>query len=195
VIVYFWPMRPILLALMVCGLTACIEDDPTAQRLMQPPEEDVQAVESFGVTFLFSDSARVSVKVKAGHVIEAVEGDEENGPIEEIQYLDEGVEVYFLDSYGRPNSTILCDSGIFRRNSGLIRLVGNVKLSNSRNERMETEELFWNRTTDSMYTDKRVRIQTPDKVIIGREGLKADTKFEGYTIYGIEGEIESLDEG
>lgn len=188
-------MRISLGVIAMMLLMSCTEDDPTAQRLMYPPGEDTFDVVSFGVTYLFSDTVRVGARLEAGKVVEISKGEEQKRRNREtIHLLSQGVRLEFLDAYGEPHSIITSDSGRFNRDKGLARLAQNVLLRNDQDEQLETEELFWNREIDSIYTTKRVRITTPDKVIIGREGMRSNTQFTGYSIFGIEGEMDAPDE-
>jgi LPS export ABC transporter protein LptC len=181
-----------MLGLLAMG---CTDNDPNAQRLMFPPTEDTFHVVSFGVTYLFSDTLRVSARLQAGQVVEVQQFNESGRKeLETIHYLSQGVRLEFLDNRGRPQSVITSDSARFNREAGLARLAKGVLLRNDQGEQLETEELFWNQATDSIYTDQRVKITTPDKVIIGREGLRANSAFTAYSLFGIEGEMEALED-
>ncbi len=179
-----------LLCLACWGLVACsASGDPPPKRPLPEFEENVD-VESFGVTYVFSDSAHVSANLYATHVREQQEG-EEKTEVEVVHVLDGGVKIHMLNQLGQTTSTIVSDSGIYRRTSGIAELYGNVRLSNFKGETLETEELFWDEKKDSVFTTKFVRIETPDKIITGSEGLKAKADFSSYTIFGIQGEVET----
>ncbi|MEM7372930.1 MAG: LPS export ABC transporter periplasmic protein LptC [Bacteroidota bacterium] len=169
--------------------------------------EVYEGVESFGVEYYFSDSARVSAQMFATRVIEREEPVVEDQEVEKVvspvkdedkevktemvHFLSRGVRLYFLNFRGIAHSTIKSDSGVFRREKGIAQLIGQVEMTNHENETMKTEELFWDKEKDSVYTDKFVRIETPDKIITGSRGLRANTDFTSYTIFGIRGEIET----
>ena len=159
--------------------------------LFENSEEGVQ-VESFGVEYLFSDSARVSAQLIAGHVVEKETGEESNK--ETIHFLDQGVEVYFLNAYGQTTSQISSQSGEYNRKAGLAELKGSVVLINQKGEKLETEQLFWDEKKDSVFTNKFVRIETPDRIITGQKGLRANTEFTAWTIIQSQGEVEVKDE-
>jgi LPS export ABC transporter protein LptC len=169
------------------------EEDETTEEivLFESNEEGVQ-VESFGVEYLFSDSARVSAQLIAGHVQEKETG--EGAATQTIHYLDQGVEVYFLNAYGQTTSQITSESGEYNRKAGLAELKGSVVLINKKGEKLETEQLFWDEKKDSVFTNKFVRIETPDRVITGRKGLRANTEFTSWTIIQSQGEVEVKDE-
>ncbi|MEO1449540.1 MAG: hypothetical protein AAFV07_08405, partial [Bacteroidota bacterium] len=87
---------------MALVLIACSEDEapPPDLEFMENPTES--GVESFGVVYYFSDSARVTSKLFARHVIEKEEGEGKNQ--ETIHYLKDSVHLHFLDGRGRSHS-------------------------------------------------------------------------------------------
>lgn len=68
----------------------------------------------------------------------------------------------------------------------LIKVTGNVYMENSRNEIMETQELTWNIRSKKVYTDKPIKIKTPDNIIYGI-GFDSDEDFSNYTIRKVTG--------
>lgn len=200
-------MRILSILLILTTMIACGTEDsqPEAEDFLDT--EKYEGVESFGVEYYFSDSARVSAQMFATRVIEREQPVEEKkeekvvSPVKEdkekevktemVHFLSQGVKLYFLNFRGIAHSTISSDSGVFRREKGIAQLIGEVEMTNHKNETMKTEELYWDKEKDSVYTDKFVRIETPDKVITGSRGLRANTDFTSYTIFGIRGEIET----
>ena len=57
---------------------------------------------------------------------------------------------------------------------------------------MESQELTWNIKTKRVWTDKAIRIKTPDNIINGI-GFDADEDFSNYTIRKVTG-IVSVDD-
>lgn len=175
-------------------MTSCSgEEEERPGRPLPEVEEGVDS-ESYGVTYVFSDSARVTANLMSAHVTEKEEQEEENSKKRMVHYLDGGVKIIVLNSAGQTTSTIVSESGVYERDEGIAELLGNVMLNNYKGEKLETEQLFWDEKKDSVYTDKYVRIETPDKIITGSKGLKATSDFSSYTIFGIQGEIETDEE-
>lgn len=184
-------------------LVACSSDDLPTSSLPQIGHEDDVSVESFGVKYLFSDSAKVTSELLSAHVIEKEikeQPDEKNkekkkeAKPKKVHYLQDGVEVKFINGTGKVKSRITSNEGIYRWEEGIAELTGNVVLTNIQGEKMETEQLFWDKAKDSVYTYKYVRIETPDKVIIGNNGMRANTSFTAYTIFKTQGEVEVEEE-
>lgn len=182
-----------LMATMGC-LWACGDHDAEVRAADFLQENDPIRIESFEVEHFFSDSGRVTAQMLAVHMLEIDTSSNDKKPSKTFYVMDQGVELRMLNQNGKPHTIIQSDSAIFSMEEQRGRLIGNVSIRTWKQETLETEELYWNKDADSIYTDKRVRIETPDKVIIGREGFLANTDFTGYTIYGIEGELETEEE-
>lgn len=86
--------------------------------------------------------------------------------------------------------------GISHEKSELMIVRDNVQVTNIDNEKIETEELFWDRKNEKVYTEKFVTITTPDEIIYGN-GMDANEDFTEWTIRNIKGtvsiESDSLD--
>lgn len=67
-----------------------------------------------------------------------------------------------------------------------INVSGNVYMENARNEIIETTQLTWNIRTKKIYTDKSIKIRTPDNIIYG-VGFDSDEDFSNYTIRKVNG--------
>jgi len=68
----------------------------------------------------------------------------------------------------------------------IVKVSGSVYMENARNETMETQELTWNVRAKKIYTDKAIKIRTPDNIIYG-SGFDSDEDFSNYTIRKVNG--------
>jgi LPS export ABC transporter protein LptC len=59
---------------------------------------------------------------------------------------------------------------------------------------LHCDELWWDKNTQKFYTDKKVRINTKDKIIFGT-GLEAGQDFSWYVIGKVTGTIMTRDNG
>ena len=89
-------------------------------------------------------------------------------------------------------SVLKADYGVNDDAKQLIIASGNVHMENAKNEIMESQELTWNIKTKRVWTDKAIRIKTPDNIINGI-GFDADEDFSNYTIRRVTG-IVSVDD-
>lgn len=184
-------MKPWTVALLFLLFISCDSDDSSQTATAFMKKFNGVRSESFGVTYYFSDSARVTAELKAKHIIEK---EIKEPRVKVLHIIDQGLRLNFLNSKGQTHSYIEADSGEFELKDRIGSLFGNVQLLNSKGETLETEELYWNDKKDSIFTDKKVRIETADKIIIGKRGFRSNKDFTSYIIYGIEGEIETEDD-
>jgi LPS export ABC transporter protein LptC len=139
------------------------------------------------IEMIFSESALVQVKLVSPRLISI----ESQDPYREFP---EGFVVYFYDSLMNVKSFIKADYGIDREKQKLMEARYNVVVENlETNERLNTEELFWDQSTEKIYTNKFVRITRGDEVITG-DGMVSDQSFESIEIINPKGLIEIGDE-
>jgi LPS export ABC transporter protein LptC len=111
-------------------------------------------------------------------------------------YFPEGIYVEQFDSLFQVTGYVKADTAYYFDKTGLWRLIKNVLLKNVEGATCETSELFWNSkepesSIQSIYTDKLVKITTPDKVITSI-GFKSNRSLTEYRLYQntLETEIE-----
>jgi LPS export ABC transporter protein LptC len=139
------------------------------------------------VEMYYSESAEVEMELESPLIL-SFKGDE---PYTEFP---EGFIVYFYDSLNQVKSTISADYGINYEKDKLMVARYNVKVVNvEKNEKLNTEELFWNQRKELIYSDKFVRLTRGEEVITG-DGLRSDQQFEEIEIINPRGLIEVEDE-
>ena len=128
----------------------------------------------------YSDSAIVRLMVQSAHMQEFENGDQE---------YPQGIYVEFYNQDSTVSSTLKGDQAYFTKETNTYRTWGNVKLESFKNQqKLSTEELFWNVNDEQVYTDKFVIIETKDDVLHG-EGLTAKQDFSSYRILKPTGEL------
>jgi len=70
---------------------------------------------------------------------------------------------------------------------------GNVYMESAKYEHMETQELTWDMRAKRVYTDKAIKIRTPDHIIYG-VGFDSDEDFSNYTIRKVNGIVSVSDD-
>lgn len=125
------------------------------------------------VVTLYSDSARIKVKLE--------------GPLEEkydggdILY-PQGLFVTFYDTDGKVTTTLRANSGKYEQAKDAYIATGNVIVHNlEEKQKLHTEELHWDKKKQIVFTEKMVRIETPEEFIVG-EGLTANQDFSKWRI-------------
>ncbi len=136
-----------------------------------------------GITF-YSDSAIVKMKMEAPKQLVFGSGDRE---------FPEGLFMEFFDIDGNPTSTLKADYCYYTQKDDLYKATGNVVIQDiETNERLDTEELFFDRKNGDVFTDKFVRIEKDGELHVG-DGLEAKQDFSYWKILNSKGTI-SLDE-
>lgn len=100
----------------------------------------------------------------------------------------------FFDANEKKTSTLKADYGRFYSSQQLWFFKGDVNLVNlESDERLMSEELYWNVNKEMIYTDKFVKIKTPKYYLTG-VGLEANQDFSKYKILKPKGKIYIEDE-
>ncbi|MCH7407798.1 LPS export ABC transporter periplasmic protein LptC [Belliella sp. DSM 111904] len=147
-------------------------------------EEDTSFLESYlgptsiayDVDLSHSDSTVIKINLKAKRQLEFSNGDNE---------FPDGIEIYFYSKEGELTTTIRADRGYYIRKEDIYRGEGDVQVENlEKQQKLASEELFWNPTKKKIYTEKFVTIQDPQRLIKGT-GMEADESFSEYEIYSV----------
>lgn len=104
-------------------------------------------------------------------------------------YFPEGLYIEKFDTLFQIDASIKADTAWNYTKKHLWRLVGNVEIENLQGERFETSELFWNEDTQRIYSDKYVRIEQEDKIIIGNHGFESNQTMTKYRIFNSNAEF------
>lgn len=175
-------MRSAWIALLLMGISligvGCKDDlkDPDKEEKYTGP-----TIENRDVITLYSDSAKLLIKLQAPLQQEFETGD---------GVFPDGLFVEFFEEGKQVTSTLKANYGKQDRNKSLFLARGNVIVENlAKKEKLETEELFWDKRRAKIYTDKFVRITTPEQIIMGN-GLRANQDFSNYRISDVTGIIE-----
>jgi LPS export ABC transporter protein LptC len=136
--------------------------------------------ETTHVSTLYSDSARLQIKLTA--------------PLQ-LQYENQdgvypkGIHMTFYDRQGKITNTVRANYGKYDKQKDQYFIRGNVVLENAvKKETLRTEELYWEKNTRKIHTDKFVTIQTETDILKGT-GLTANQDFSDYEILHPTGEF------
>ncbi len=102
--------------------------------------------------------------------------------------MRKGITAYFFNKNKKVDSYLKSKYAIRYDREKRMTAKNDVVLVNSKFDTLNTEELNWDETTQRIYSDKAVRITTPDEIIIG-EGFESNTEFDKYKIFKIKGTI------
>lgn len=103
--------------------------------------------------------------------------------------FNEGLRVEFYNPNGKLGSILTAQYGEIDEQKGMMLVRDSVHLYNpAKDERLETEALFWNRNDSLIYTDRFVTIRTKKAVLFGK-GIKTKQDFSSYEFIEPQGKI------
>lgn len=106
----------------------------------------------------------------------------------EKSVFPKGVSVFVYNHHSDTIATILADFAVHDKKQNIVTAERNVELTNSKNEQLHTERLFWNQGERKIYTDDFVTINTGKQIIMGY-GFVTDQAFTTYSLSDITGTI------
>lgn len=162
---HFW------IAALLGLLAACSgkKDDMSGMPLYEGPDVEIK-----DVVTLFSDSAKVRIKLQAETQLEYQESGDRTFP--------DGVYIEFYEKDGSVSSTLRANYGEYIAKEKLYRGEGNVVVvSRVNGDELNTEELFWSPDKRQIFTEKFVTIKSEGEIHTG-EGMTASQDFSSYTI-------------
>lgn len=148
--------------------------------------DSIPLMRTVGVETLISDSGVIRYKVIAD---EWTIFDRLDPP---FWAFEKGVYLEQFDENLSKEATIEADTAYYYETKKLWKLRGNVHIENLKNEKFDTQLLFWDQGHEKVYSDKKIRIEQIDKVIIG-QGFESNQQLTDYVIHNTEG-VFYLDE-
>ncbi|MBN2778043.1 MAG: LPS export ABC transporter periplasmic protein LptC [Bacteroidales bacterium] len=136
----------------------------------------------------FSDSGQVKVKIFAPELVRYERG--------ELQYDEypEGVNVEFYNSGMEVTGTLRCNYARYLIKEERWEAKSDVEVNNTeKDERINTELLYWDIKKELIYSDKFVRITTAEEILFG-EGFESNQDFSKWKILKPTGTINVKDE-
>jgi len=171
--------------LLFCSLAAC-RNDPGEIRMLTGsgnPQED----RAEDVTIMYSKGGKINVRLFA----HSFARNENAKP----PYLDmnNGLKAEFFNDSEQVDNVLTADSSRYYEAQGNILVWGHVLIKSAKGEQLETEELVWNQSIEKFFTEKPVKITTPNEVLDGI-GMEANRDFTWYKILKPRGSV-SVEKG
>ena len=142
--------------------------------------DSVPMMSTYGVSTLISDSGRISYKIDAE---EWLVYDKRNPP---HWAFEKGV---YLEKYDRDmniEAVIKCDTAYFFTDTKLWKLIGNVDISNFKEEKFHTPLLYWSQEEKRIYSDAYIKIEQKDQITEGY-GFTANQNLDTWQIKNTKG--------
>ncbi len=142
---------------------------------------DAQNIEKAqDVEIFYSDSAIVRLRITADEMRNVL--DRENPKRD----FPKGIWVDFFDMRGQKTSELTAKYAEYKEIERMIELRDSVVLWNEKNEKLETEQLFWNEKDGRIYSNKFVKITTFSEIITGY-GFSSNMEFSQWEIDSVSG--------
>jgi LPS export ABC transporter protein LptC len=144
-----------------------------------------QIVKDFVTTY--SDSAKKQLEMSAPLL------EHYSSHLPEYSEFRFGIKVVFYDGRTDPVGTLSSRYARYEDARKLWELKDSVIAINEKNDRLETELLYWDQDKNIVYTDRFVKITTGDKIVMGT-GLESDPRFTKWRIRNVSAEFYVGDE-
>ena len=142
--------------------------------------DSLPVMDTRGVTTLISDSGMIRYR------IETEEWKVFDRKKPSYWAFEQGVYLEKFDTLFQVEASIKADTAYFYDKEELWKLVSNVHIQNQKGEQFDTDLLYWDQKKQRVYSDQRIRIEQPDRIIIGR-GFESNQQMTVYTIHKPEG--------
>lgn len=173
-----------LLYILLFGLglaaTGCVEQVADFAPFL--PEKDYSMEIAHDVEVIYSDSAKVKVKIT---------GPISNRYIYKFKIEEEfpdGVHVEFYGPNGEVTSTLDARYALRKPSDREVIVRDQVVLRNNDGDTLQTNELIWDERNGEIYTERFVKITRPDELIYSR-GFKTNERFDRYELQAVEGDL------
>jgi|SRR5579859_316099 len=128
-------------------------------------------------------TARVKGKLTAPYMLRYQLADSPYAEFPRTLHVD------FYNDSAKTESQLDAHYGKYLQNQEKVYLRDSVVVKNlQKGDTLRCQELWWDSHTEKFYTDKPVRIYTPDKILYGT-GMEADQNFRWYTITKLTGTV------
>lgn len=160
--------------------TSCKNDPKEIDALVS--KQAIQEDRAEDVTIIYSEHGQSRIRMFATEFI--------RNEIAKPPYVDmrQGLKVEFFDDSLNVESTLTAMYARWYEGKGNVLIRDSVVVVNKKGETLRTEELIWNQDVRKFYTEKFVRINTPDQVMYG-DGLEANEDFSWYRIKNPKGTV------
>ncbi len=172
--------RLLAVSLLLVFIAACKNDPKEIDALVG--KQSIQEDKADEVTIIYSEHGKSRIRMFATEFI--------RNEIAKPPYVDmrKGLKVEFFDDSMKVESTLTAMYARWYEGKGNVLIRDSVVVVNKKGETLRTEELIWNQNVRKFYTEKFVRINTPDQVMYG-DGLEANEDFSWYRIKNPKGTV------
>ncbi len=176
--------KNIVFLLLVAGSTmffSCQKNDVEVIRsLTRVDTLPTQTINS--LTTIYMDTGRLQMIIIAREVLYYTDREEP------VMIFPQGLHVDFYNRDMVAETRLSARYAIYYQKKELWEARDSVIAENITHERLDAELLFWDTKKKLIYTDKAIRITTPDEIIFG-EGFESDQAFTDWKIKKVKGTV------
>lgn len=174
--------RHALAIAFICAVsfTSCKTDLEEAKLITSRANTNIETGKD--VEILYSDNGIVRIKAVAKTATRY------NTQKPYMEFSD-GMKMFFYSATGEVESTLTARYATAVENSNEMTARDSVVVINNKGERLDTDELIWDETKKTIYSNTFVRISTADEIIYGK-GMVADQNFSNYVVKSITGIVK-----
>ena len=185
-VIFFRPGVPWTSGLLVSGallvglLTGCAPPEDEAAQAAALADLDLTEI-AHDVRMLQTELGVPQWEIEASRVISQADSDQRTD-------FPEGMTIRVFDEAGTISSTLTANRGAILDGGETVLAEGDVVIVSAEGERLETEELTWDKAAHELFTESFVTIRTQDEIIYGH-GFEARDDLSRYTIRDISGTV------
>ncbi len=142
--------------------------------------DSMPVMDTRGVTTLISDSGITRYRINTAEWLIYDRKDPSYWAFEKGIYLEKFDSLFYIEA------SIKADTAYYYDKQELWKLVSNVHIQNLKGEKFDTHLLYWDQRNDQVYSDERVRIEQPDRIIFAI-GFESNQQMTNYTLRQVEG--------
>jgi LPS export ABC transporter protein LptC len=167
-------MTIVMLLLFSCGGSQREMGEAITER------DSLPVMQTIGITSLISDSGITRYRIEAEEWLVYDRKKPSYWAFKKGVYLEK------FDSLFNIDASVKADTAYYYDKQKLWKLVSDVHIQNFKGEKYDTDLLYWDQTTKKLYSDKLIRIEQADRIIIGY-GFESDQQMNKPVINNIEG--------
>lgn len=150
-----------VMAIVVLLFHSSCQEEKSKKFITIECSDSIAAMSTYNVNSIISDSGRISYKIIAD---EWRIYDKRKPP---HWAFEKGV---YLESYDKDmnvEATVKCDTAYYYNEQKLWKLIGNVDIKNTNNERFHTNLMYWDQDKEKIYSDAYIKIEQTDHITEG----------------------------
>ncbi|WP_256012698.1 LPS export ABC transporter periplasmic protein LptC [Desertivirga xinjiangensis] len=161
----------LIVGLLTSMLVASCENDLRDVEKVSSKKQDVPVDKSYGVTIIYSDSAKVKGKLLTPELLQFHTAN----PYYEFP---KGITIIFFDENLNESSRVVSDYAVRREHEKQVELRKNVVVTNVKGDVFKSEELIWDEVKQQFFSNQLVNIIKPDGTNIFGSGFRSDQNFD-----------------